>query len=174
MGAKLKFTARNSVEQPSTRLQKAPPRDLPRYGEETEEEIEERMKRVDRHVITREEYEEIPEMTQEMAEAGDLYIGDKLIRRGRPPKEKKKVAISIRLSEDVLEAFKFCGPGWQTRIDEALAQWLEEHPAAAPGPAPALKRASPRKRAAGKAVTAPTPSTRAGSKRPSRRPRQAP
>ena len=25
----------------------------------------------------------------------------------------------------MLEAFKFCGPGWQTRIDEALAQWLK-------------------------------------------------
>ena len=57
-----------------------------------------------------------------------LYKGDKLIRRGLPRKEKKKVPISIRLSEHVLEAFKRCGPGWQTRMDEALEQWLEEHP----------------------------------------------
>jgi uncharacterized protein (DUF4415 family) len=132
------------------------------------------MDKVDRHVITREEYEEIPELPRSWFESADFRIGDKLIRRGRPPKPKKKVAISIRLSEDVLEAFKFCGPGWQTRIDEALAQWLEEHPAAAPNPAPALKRASPRKRAAPKPVTAPAPSSRAGSTRSSRRPRQAP
>ncbi|MDB5546017.1 MAG: hypothetical protein JWO64_3166 [Hyphomicrobiales bacterium] len=130
------------------------------------------MEKVDRHVITREEYEEIPELPRSWFESADFKIGDKLIRRGRPPKEKKKVAISIRLSEDVLEAFKFCGPGWQTRIDEALAQWLEEHPAVAP--APALKHAAPRKRAATKPVTAPAPSGRAGSKRSSQRSRQAP
>lgn len=110
------------------------------------------MDKVDRHIITREEYEEIPEMTREMAEAGDLYIGDKLIRRGRPPKAKKKVAISIRLSEHVVEAFKYCGPGWQTRIDEALEQWLEEHPER-------------------ELVTAKAPSGRGGSKPASPRPR---
>jgi len=113
------------------------------------------MDKVDRHIITREEYEEIPEMTREMAEAGDLYIGGKLIRRGRPPKAKKKVAISIRLSEHVVEAFKYCGPGWQTRIDEALEQWLEEHPAQTPAAS----------------LTAKAPSGRAGSKPASPRPR---
>ncbi len=132
------------------------------------------MDKIDRHVITREEYEEIPELPRSWFESADFKIGDKLIRRGRPPKPKKKVAISIRLSEDVLEAFKFCGPGWQTRIDEALAQWLEEHPAVEPTPAVAPKRAAPRKRAAAKPVTAPAPSGRAGSKRPSRRSRPAP
>ena len=132
------------------------------------------MDKIDRHVITREEYEEIPELPHSWFQSADFKIGDKLIRRGRPPKPKKKVAISIRLSEDVLEAFKFCGPGWQTRIDEALAQWLEEHPAVEPTPAVAPKRAAPRKRAAAKPVTAPAPSGRAGSKRPSRRSRPAP
>jgi len=112
------------------------------------------MEKVDAHVITREEYDEIPELTREWFETADLKIGDKLIRRGRPPKAKKKVAISIRLSEDVLEAFKRCGPGWQTRIDEALEQFLEEHPESEP-------------------VTAPAPSVPAGSKRSSPRPRRA-
>lgn len=170
MRAKSKSAARKSAER---RSEPSLAHDLRPYGAETEEEIEERMQRVDRHVITREEYEEIPEITREMAATGDLYIGGKLIRRGRPPKAKKKVAISIRLSEDVLEAFKFCGPGWQTRIDEALAQWLEEHPADAPMPAPAPERAAPRKRVAAQPVTAPAPSSRAGSKRPSPRSRRA-
>jgi uncharacterized protein (DUF4415 family) len=42
--------------------------------------------------------------------------------RGRPPKDEaqKKVAVSIRLSPDVLAHFKCGGPGWQSRIDEAL------------------------------------------------------
>lgn len=40
-------------------------------------------------------------------------------RRG-PQKTPKKVAISIRLSPEVVEHFKEGGPGWQKRIDEAL------------------------------------------------------
>lgn len=31
-----------------------------------------------------------------------------------------KVPVSIRLSQDVLNHFKSQGPGWQSRIDEAL------------------------------------------------------
>jgi uncharacterized protein (DUF4415 family) len=38
------------------------------------------------------------------------------------------VAISIRLSEDVLSRFKASGPGWQSRIDSALKDWLAQHP----------------------------------------------
>jgi uncharacterized protein (DUF4415 family) len=35
-------------------------------------------------------------------------------------KAPKKVPVSIRLSPEVLEHFKAGGPGWQSRIDEAL------------------------------------------------------
>ena len=37
-----------------------------------------------------------------------------------PQKAPTKVAISIRLSSDVLAHFKKAGPGWQSRIDTAL------------------------------------------------------
>ncbi len=40
--------------------------------------------------------------------------------RGRPPAAAPKRQISIRLSPDVIEAFKATGPGWQSRMDEAL------------------------------------------------------
>ena len=40
--------------------------------------------------------------------------------RGRPRKAEPKVVISIRLSPEVIKAFKSEGPGWQTRIDEEL------------------------------------------------------
>jgi len=36
--------------------------------------------------------------------------------------------MSIRLSEDVVSRFKATGPGWQSRIDAALRDWLEVHP----------------------------------------------
>lgn len=35
-------------------------------------------------------------------------------------KAPKKVAVSIRLSADVINYFKATGPGWQNRIDETL------------------------------------------------------
>jgi uncharacterized protein (DUF4415 family) len=35
-------------------------------------------------------------------------------------KERTKVAVSLRLTREVVERFKADGPGWQTRMDEAL------------------------------------------------------
>jgi uncharacterized protein (DUF4415 family) len=37
-----------------------------------------------------------------------------------PQKAPTKVAVSIRLSSDVISYFKSKGPGWQSRIDDAL------------------------------------------------------
>lgn len=31
-----------------------------------------------------------------------------------------KVAVSLRLTREVMERFKAAGPGWQTRMDDAL------------------------------------------------------
>ena len=39
-----------------------------------------------------------------------------------------KQATTIRLSPDVMTAFKATGTGWQTRIDAALKDWLRTHP----------------------------------------------
>lgn len=47
------------------------------------------------------------------------------VRRGRPPIEAPKVSTTIRLDADLLEAFRAEGPGWQTRINEVLRQYLE-------------------------------------------------
>ena len=46
------------------------------------------------------------------------------VRRGRPPISKPKVSTTIRLSQDVIDHFKADGRGWQTRIDEALREWI--------------------------------------------------
>lgn len=40
--------------------------------------------------------------------------------RGRPKSQTTKTATSLRLDADVLEHFKATGPGWQTRINQAL------------------------------------------------------
>jgi len=50
-----------------------------------------------------------------------------LTKRGRPVSESPKISVSIRLSPDVVDSFKATGRGWQTRINDALRQWLQEH-----------------------------------------------
>ena len=58
-----------------------------------------------------------------------------------------KVATTIRLSPEVMEAFKATGKGWQTRIDAALKEWLRTHSpggsrgGSAPAPRCYMKRA---------------------------------
>ena len=88
------------------------PRNKPAIGSDLE--------RVDAHVIQPEEYDEAPELDERYFEHADLYRGDKLIRRGRPPSAAPKEAIKLRLDPDVLEYFRSGGPGWQTRINDAL------------------------------------------------------
>ncbi|MDE2758533.1 MAG: BrnA antitoxin family protein [Acidobacteriota bacterium] len=46
------------------------------------------------------------------------------VRRGRPPSARPKVSTTIRLSQDVIDHFRADGKGWQTRIDEALREWI--------------------------------------------------
>jgi uncharacterized protein (DUF4415 family) len=48
--------------------------------------------------------------------------------RGRPKAENPKVFTAIRLDADLIEAFKATGKGWNTRINAALRQYLNEHP----------------------------------------------
>lgn len=39
---------------------------------------------------------------------------------GRPPAEMPKRSISIRLDQAVIDKFRATGPGWQSRMNEAL------------------------------------------------------
>jgi uncharacterized protein (DUF4415 family) len=51
-------------------------------------------------------------------------------RRGRPVGSVKiapKVPTTIRFDQDVLEALKASGRGWQTRVNEAMREWLGSH-----------------------------------------------
>ena len=44
-----------------------------------------------------------------------------------PQKTPTKVSTTIRLSNDVVQAFRSTADGWQTRIDAALKDWLKTH-----------------------------------------------
>jgi len=50
------------------------------------------------------------------------------MRQHGPQKDPTKERITIRLSTSVVENFRATGPGWQSRIDSALRDWLKAHP----------------------------------------------
>jgi uncharacterized protein (DUF4415 family) len=72
---------------------------------------------VDAHEIQPEEYEELPELTDEMFMRGVAYRDEKRIAaisdRGQ---------ITLQLPLDVIERWKATGPGWQTRMVELLSK----------------------------------------------------
>lgn len=90
------------------------------------------LKKLDAHVITPEEYEDIPELTAEDFARGVLHVNGVPVRRGRPKADKRKTLLSVRLDNDVIAHFRSAGPGWQSRINDALrkAARLPTKPAA--------------------------------------------
>jgi len=64
--------------------------------------------------------ERLPELV------GPKVAAEMLKSRGRPKAAETKTHFNIRLDADVLEAFKATGRGWQTRINRALREWLDE------------------------------------------------
>lgn len=50
-------------------------------------------------------------------------------RRGRPPLGQTKEHVNIRLDADIVQSFRSTGAGWQTRLNNALRDWLRSHAA---------------------------------------------
>ncbi|MFT3812921.1 MAG: BrnA antitoxin family protein [Acidovorax sp.] len=48
-------------------------------------------------------------------------------KRGRPAGSGSKEQVAIRFDHEVLAAFRASGPGWQTRMNDALKDWLRTH-----------------------------------------------
>lgn len=63
--------------------------------------------------------DDAPEWTDEMFDRAEIRVGDKVIRRGRPPGSAKRL-VSLRIDQAVIDHFRAGGPGWQSRVNEAL------------------------------------------------------
>jgi uncharacterized protein (DUF4415 family) len=48
-------------------------------------------------------------------------------KRGRPAGTGRKEQVAIRFDRDVLAALRATGPGWQTRVNDALREWIKKH-----------------------------------------------
>lgn len=99
-------------------LRRANKREVKRYG---------RRRKVNPELID----EDNPEWTRDdfaRAKPGAEVLPAAFVRkvRGRQ-KSPTKERITIRLSRDVLAPFRESGPGWQTKMDDALRQWLKQH-----------------------------------------------
>jgi len=68
--------------------------------------------------------DDAPEITQRWVAEANLYRGKRLVRRGRPAGTSKKTQTTMRISNEVLRYFRATGRGWQTRMDEALKQYV--------------------------------------------------
>ena len=86
--------------------------------------------KLDAHEVQPEEYEDIPELTDEFFDNAEIRLGEKLIRParrpGRPQSENTKKLVSLRLDPDIIERFRATGPGWQSRINAVLREYLQK------------------------------------------------
>ncbi len=84
--------------------------------------------------------DDAPELTDEMLDKATLKVGEREVSRqefatafkaatrmGRPRLERPKRPVTVRYDADVIDAFKATGPDWQTRMNDALREWLRTH-----------------------------------------------
>jgi len=84
--------------------------------------------------------DDAPELTEEFFATATWKIGDRVVTaedgraaasasmgRGRPRVASPKVSTTIRFDQDVLDALKASGKGWQTRVNDAMRDWLKTH-----------------------------------------------
>jgi len=74
------------------------------------------LKQVDAHNIVPQEYEELPEFTE------DMLARAKLKKGGRPLSPNPRKPISLRLPADVIDRWRDTSPGWQTRMAERFSK----------------------------------------------------
>lgn len=72
--------------------------------------------KIDAHAVQAAEYDELPELTDEMLVRAVVNKG------GRPRVANPRQLITLRLPADVIERWRATGPGWQTRMAERLGR----------------------------------------------------
>ena len=72
------------------------------------------LRKVDAHKVQPEEYQELPELTEDMLARGIVK------KAGRPVSQNPRLLVSVRLPANVLARWKATGPGWQTRMARVI------------------------------------------------------
>ena len=63
--------------------------------------------------------DDAPELDDDWFDRAELRIGDRVLRPARSAGT-SMIDVSLRLDTEVLNAFRAEGPGWQTRMNDAL------------------------------------------------------
>ena len=79
---------------------------------------------------TAEDFKKARPASEVLPEIFSKDVADKMLNKkpGRPLGSGVKESQTVRFDRDILAAFKSTGKGWQTRMNEALREWLREHP----------------------------------------------
>lgn len=77
--------------------------------------------RLDSYVPGADEYDELPELTDDMLKRAVVNKG------GRPYSSSPKVLLSVRYSREVVDYFRSTGAGWQARMDGVLREYVRRH-----------------------------------------------
>jgi len=72
-------------------------------------------------------FDDVPELDDDFFQRAELKDGNRVIRPGRPKLATPKERVTIRFDAEVVEYFKSTGKGWQTRMNDALNEWIKEH-----------------------------------------------
>jgi uncharacterized protein (DUF4415 family) len=75
--------------------------------------------------------DDAPALTDTFFADAEIREGARLVRRGRgrPRLPDAKRQVTIRLEPDLLDRLRATGPGWQTRLNEAVRDWLKKNAA---------------------------------------------
>jgi uncharacterized protein (DUF4415 family) len=92
--------------------------------------IKSNLKKIDAHVIQPEEYEELPEVTDEMFKRAAYKVGGvkKLAPKRRNSQKTSTETVQLHLPREVVDYFKQEGNRWQSKIGSALQSWIKSHP----------------------------------------------
>lgn len=68
--------------------------------------------------------DDAPELGKDWFDNAEVKVAGKLVRKGGRPRGSNKEQVSLRLDKDVVAKFRAGGPGWQSRMNEALRKAL--------------------------------------------------
>jgi uncharacterized protein (DUF4415 family) len=74
--------------------------------------------------------DDAPELLPAFFEDAEIRHGETVIRPyrgpGRPKPEHPKRLVTLRLDADLLDRLRETGPGWQSRLNDAVRAWMDD------------------------------------------------
>jgi len=73
--------------------------------------------------------DDAPELLPAFFDDAEIRHGETVIRPyrgpGRPKSERPKRLVTLRLDADLLDRLRETGPGWQSRLNDAVRAWMQ-------------------------------------------------